>query len=68
MVNVSFNVMVNVMASIFIKFIPPLSNEYIELCKLIRQHHKLSISQNFNRIHVKIIKQYVCTKSMSFKV
>jgi hypothetical protein len=27
-------------------------------------HHKFSISRNFNRIHAKIVKQYVYTKSM----
>jgi hypothetical protein len=32
------------------------------------QYHKLSISQNFNRTCTKIIKQYVHSKSMCFKV
>jgi hypothetical protein len=32
------------------------------------QHHKLPTSLNFNRICVKIIKQYVHVKFMGFKV
>jgi hypothetical protein len=31
-------------------------------------HHKLVISQNFNRIHAKFVKQYVCAKSMGFQM
>jgi hypothetical protein len=31
-------------------------------------HQKFPISKNFNRIHENIIKQYVCAKSMGFKV
>jgi hypothetical protein len=31
-------------------------------------HHKLPISQIFNKIYVKIIKQYVRAKSMGFKM
>jgi hypothetical protein len=31
-------------------------------------HHKLPISQNFNKICAKIVKQYACAKSMGFKV
>ncbi len=31
-------------------------------------HHKLLISPNFNKICMKIIKQYVCAKSMGFKM
>jgi hypothetical protein len=31
-------------------------------------HHKLLISQIFNKIGLKIVKQYVCAKSMGFKM
>jgi hypothetical protein len=31
-------------------------------------HHKLTISQNFNRIRAKIVKQYVHTKFVDFKM
>jgi hypothetical protein len=36
--------------------------------KTTKIDHKLPISWNFTRIHVKIVKQYVCAKSMGFKV
>jgi len=38
----------------------------LHVFKLI--HHKLSISQNFNKICAKIVKQYVCVNSVGFKV
>jgi hypothetical protein len=31
-------------------------------------HHKLIILRNFNKIHVKIVKQYVHAKLMGFKL
>jgi hypothetical protein len=31
-------------------------------------HHKLSISRNFNKMNAKIVKQYVYAKFMGFKV
>jgi hypothetical protein len=36
--------------------------------KTIGLHHKLPISQKFNKIRVKIIKQYFLAKSMGFKM
>jgi hypothetical protein len=38
------------------------------LKKQLDLHHKLSISQNFKKHYVKIIKQYVYAKFMGFKV
>jgi len=31
-------------------------------------HYKFTILQNFNKVHAKIVKQYVCAKSMGFKI
>jgi hypothetical protein len=48
-----------------------IDNSLNELCEIVdeqvsveiitkQMHHKLTISQNFNKIHVKIVKQCVC--------
>jgi hypothetical protein len=41
---------------------------YVKFTKLKYSHQKNSISWNFNKISVKIIKKYVCEKSMGFKM
>jgi hypothetical protein len=40
----------------------------LEKWKINDLHHKLPISQNFNRIYAKIVKQYVCIKFVGLKM
>jgi hypothetical protein len=40
----------------------------LKVCMVPIIHHKFIILQNFNKIHMKIIKQYVCATFVGFKV